>query len=46
MLPDRFDWTLFAIALLLMAAPIIQCTRQIARPPARQSAALETNLTA
>ena len=29
MLPTRFDWWLFAIALALMAAPIVHCGRQL-----------------
>jgi hypothetical protein len=43
MLPTRFDWVLFAIALLLMAAPIINCGWQIFRAQRREPAALETN---
>lgn len=46
MLPGRFDWPLFTIALLLMSAPIVQSSRQILRPRRLQSAILETNLTA
>ena len=29
MLPSRFDWPLFAVSLVLMAAPIFSCGRQI-----------------
>lgn len=31
MLPVRFDWPLFAVALVLMTAPLLSCGRQIRR---------------
>ncbi|MDB6020524.1 MAG: hypothetical protein JWQ04_381 [Pedosphaera sp.] len=31
MLPTRFDWPLFAVALLLMTAPVLSCGRHIRR---------------
>jgi hypothetical protein len=43
MLPSRFNWSLFVIALLLMAAPILYCGRQIRQ---RRSMTFETNQTA
>jgi hypothetical protein len=45
MLPARFDWPLFAIALVLMTAPILGCGRQIRSVRQRQPAPLETSPT-
>ena len=42
MLPSQFDWFLFAIALLLMTAPILHCGRRIRQ---RRPEALKVNTT-
>jgi hypothetical protein len=45
MLPARFDWPLFIIALLLMAAPVLACGRQIRQVRQRQMAEREATPT-
>ncbi len=42
MLPERFDWTLFVVALLLMAAPILHCGWRIRQ---RRPEAVKVNVT-
>ena len=42
MLPERFDWALFTVALVLMAAPVVECSRRIRQ---RRPATLEIKTT-